>query len=179
MNVFLLDSNFETSAKYHVDKHIVKMPLEAAQLLCTALWVDKYLGFVPRALDKYDREKLKQIDKENRDFAYLPSYENHPWGIWARESLDNWIWLWNYADTLGDEYTYRYGKVHKSTQVIRSLPEPVNMEERGLRPMPQCMPDDVKIEDKFPVQAYRNYYKQYKNHLFGWKNREVPSWLNA
>lgn len=28
MNIFLLDVNFENNARCHVDKHVVKMPLE-------------------------------------------------------------------------------------------------------------------------------------------------------
>jgi hypothetical protein len=34
MNVFFLDENPKLSAQYHVDKHVVKMILETAQLLC-------------------------------------------------------------------------------------------------------------------------------------------------
>ena len=45
MNLFFLDNDLDKCAEYHVDKHIVKMPLEAAQLLCTAMWVDKYWVF--------------------------------------------------------------------------------------------------------------------------------------
>ena len=51
MNLFYLDEDLDKCAEYHVDKHIVKMPLEAAQLLCTAIWVDEVLGFTPRALN--------------------------------------------------------------------------------------------------------------------------------
>ena len=52
MNLFYLDEDLDKCAEYHVDKHIVKMPLEAAQILSTALWVDQHLGFIPRALEK-------------------------------------------------------------------------------------------------------------------------------
>ena len=31
MNLFYLDENLDKCAEYHVDKHIVKMPLEVAQ----------------------------------------------------------------------------------------------------------------------------------------------------
>lgn len=176
MNIFILDENFEECAEYHVDKHIVKMPLEAAQLLCSALWVDEYLGFIPRALDKHERETLTLArNDEPRPFPYLPSYVNHPCAIWARSSLDNWHWLWCYADALGDEYTYRYGKIHKSTQVIRELPDPRNMEQRGMRPMPQAMPDQYKVDNT--VEAYRNYYVGAKSHLASWKGREKPEWF--
>ena len=34
MNIFYLDSNPQKCAEYHCDKHVVKMILESAQLLC-------------------------------------------------------------------------------------------------------------------------------------------------
>ena len=63
MNLFYLDKNLDKCAEYHVDKHIVKMPLEVAQLLCTAIWVDRHLGFVPRALDKAESKILNDLKK--------------------------------------------------------------------------------------------------------------------
>ena len=38
MNRFLIDYNVDKIAKSLCDQHIVKMPLEEAQMLCTALW---------------------------------------------------------------------------------------------------------------------------------------------
>lgn len=35
MNIFVLDTDPEIAAILHCDKHIVKMPLETAQMLCT------------------------------------------------------------------------------------------------------------------------------------------------
>lgn len=37
MNIFMLDEDLEKNARYMVDKHVVKMPLESAQMLCSAL----------------------------------------------------------------------------------------------------------------------------------------------
>ena len=37
MNIFVLDSNPVTAAIQQLDKHVVKMPLESAQMLCSAL----------------------------------------------------------------------------------------------------------------------------------------------
>ena len=34
MNIFILDYDVKKCAQYHVDKHVVKMILETAQLLC-------------------------------------------------------------------------------------------------------------------------------------------------
>ena len=36
MNIFFLSWNPETCAQMHCDKHVVKMILETAQILCTA-----------------------------------------------------------------------------------------------------------------------------------------------
>ena len=36
MNIFYLDKNPNTAAKMMCDKHIIKMILESAQMLCTA-----------------------------------------------------------------------------------------------------------------------------------------------
>ena len=38
MNIFLLDYNIERCARYHCDKHVVKMPLETTQMLSTVHW---------------------------------------------------------------------------------------------------------------------------------------------
>ena len=51
MNLFILDNDLDKCAEYHIDKHVGKMQLEAAQLLSTALWIDEILGFVPRKLE--------------------------------------------------------------------------------------------------------------------------------
>jgi len=44
MNIFILDEDIDKCAEYHVDKHVVKMILESAQLLCTAHCFVKYIG---------------------------------------------------------------------------------------------------------------------------------------
>ena len=44
MNIFVLDRDLVKSAQAHVDKHIVKMPLETAQLLCTARRVPTWIS---------------------------------------------------------------------------------------------------------------------------------------
>ena len=121
MNLFYLDENLDKAAEYHVDKHIVKMPLEAAQILCTTIYIDKFLGYVPRALNADEREvlnkvkaEIKHLPLEERPFPYLPMMYNHPCTIWARESSSNYSWLYRHFLALGMEYNYRYGKTHAS-----------------------------------------------------------------
>jgi len=184
MNLFYLDQNLDKCAEYHVDKHIVKMPLEVAQLLCTAIWVDKHLGFVPRALDKAESKILNDLKKEIKHLPpkdrpptpYLPMMYNHPCTIWVRSSLDNFEWTHCYGNALNEEYCYRYGKRHKSVEeVINILPEPQNMERRGFTTFGLAMPDDLKDYDN-PIQSYRDYYHLDKATFAAWTGRDKPDW---
>jgi hypothetical protein len=154
MNVFLLDENPQINAKYHCDKHVVKMLLETAQLLCSA---NHLCG-----------------DSEP---PYKLSHKNHPCSIWCRASLSNYLYLCELGLELSKEYTFRYGKHHKSTDVIQwclnNLP---NIEDIGFTSPALAMPDQYKVDDF--VQSYRNYYIGEKKGFATWKNREVPYWFN-
>jgi hypothetical protein len=175
LNIFILDNDITKSAQYHVDKHVVKMPLEAAQLLSTCIWVDEALGCAPYALNKDEREALREFVVETPGI-YKPTHVNHPCAIWARMSLQNYQYLYEYTLALGDEYTYRYGKEHKSVSIARGLYPPLKAPNAGLTPFAQAMPEEYKALDA--VEAYRTYYLREKSHIFSWKNREVPPWID-
>ena len=186
MNLFYLDKNFDKCAEYHVDKHIVKMPLEVAQLLCTAIWVDKHLGFVPRALDKAESKILNDLKKEIKHLPlkdrpltpYLPMMYNHPCTIWVRSSLDNFEWTHCYGNALNEEYYYRYNKRHKSVEeVINQLPEPQNLPRKGFTTFGLAMPDVLKDYDN-PIQSYRDFYHLDKATFAVWTGRDKPDWWN-
>ena len=152
MNIFYLDKDLQECAKAHLDRHVVKMITEYAQLLSTA------------------------VRESGIDAGYKTTHKNHPSAVWTRESLDNWPWLRDLAGALNDEYMYRYEHVenHKAYDVILALPLP-NIPSIGITPFRLAMPDDVKVED--PVESYRNYYNKYKQHIATWKNREEPVWF--
>jgi hypothetical protein len=81
------------------------------------------------------------------------------------------------AVCLGDEYTFRYGKVHKSIGVVESLPWPSGVPDGVFTEPPKCVHDDFKsIEDT--VVAYRAYYNRDKAYMCTWKKRPVPEWFN-
>lgn len=172
MNLFILDYDLDKLAEYHVDRHVVKMILEAAQLLCSAHWVAQSLGDVPRKLTS---EELKLVKATVTPEFYGFTHPNHPCAIWTRSSQDNYDYTACYAYALNDEYGYRYGKSHKSVGVVSSLPSP-ELSNRGLTPFAQAMPDQYK--HKCAVTAYRQYYAAEKSHLFAWKNRSRPEWLS-
>ena len=160
MNIFVLDTDVEKAAKWHVDRHVVKMPLETAQMLCTAR---HELGEAPERI------------------PYRKAYVNHPCTIWARESYANYKWLCNMGIELCKEYNYRYGKVHKCQAVIedciKNTPVHNVFEYLELTEYAQAMDEEYKLSD--PVLAYRKYYKLGKAHLHDWKYRDVPEWINA
>lgn len=147
----------EKAAKYHVDKHIVKMPLETAQLLCTV-------------------HHLSGTD--SKEIPYRATHKNHPSAKWARKSLSNYIWLVMLGLEICKEYTHRYGKTHKCEAVIQwcKMHTP-NIPEIGFTPFALAMPEECKKDDR--IEAYREYYRKKKSHLFSWKNREKPYWLEV
>ena len=183
MNLFYLDDDLDKCAEAHVDKHIVKMPLEVAQILCTTIWIDRHLGFVPRELNKEERDHLNQLKNEIKHLPseerpltpYLPMMYNHPCTIWARSSLDNHEWTHCYGNALGEEYRYRYGKQHKSVTVINNLPDPIDLERVGFTTFGLAMPDILKDYEN-PIQSYRDYYHLDKATFASWTGRPTPAW---
>lgn len=154
MNIFVLDTNPKKCAEYHNDKHVVKMILETAQLLCGVHWV---LG---------------------GEAPYKLSHKNHPCAIWARECIENYIWLCDLGLELSAEYTHRYGKRHKSEDIIEwcLMNQPDLRDNGDITEFAVAMPDECKNDDI--VQAYRTYYMVEKRNIAVWKNRQVPEWFN-
>ena len=136
MNIFYLHQNPEKAARYQYNKHVVKMILESAQMLCTA----------------------HHVYGNPDDAPYKQAHLNHPSTIWTRESRPNYFWLYEHMITLGQEYTKRYGKIHTTIDKCRFAlsfcPDGITSEQ--FTEPPQCMPD--KYKDDCSMQAYWNYY---------------------
>ena len=158
MNIFYFDECPVVSAEAQPDKMLVKMPLETAQMLCTA----------HRALDGDEYADEHGLYKE--------AYKNHPCTIWARESRGNYEWLYIHFLALAMEYTYRYGKEHLSyTKLHEPLEKhPDNINKGDMTPLAQAMPDEYKNDN--PIVAYRDYVIHEKHYAKWEKNREKPKW---
>lgn len=154
MNIFWLSPNLTEACRWHVDSHVIKMPLEHCQLLSTAI-------------------HLSTTKVSPKTKIYKPTHANHPCSIWVRESLENWLLLRDFTLCLCKEYSFRYGRVHACQSVAENLPVP-KLPSLGVTPLPLAMPDDVRNEDAF--QAYRNLYTVHKRHLLKWKKRPRPTW---
>lgn len=160
VNIFAVNECPVKSARDLCDQHIVKMPLESAQMVCTNLAL---LG-------------LKH--------QYKPCFQNHPCTIWARQSSENLSWLLSHGLALCYTYTIRFGKMHKCQSVLQSASKTlhnafleglVSFPTKGLTKFAQAMPDQFKCEDS--VTAYRNYYKGAKLAFARWRYGGKPAWL--
>jgi len=155
MNIFLLDTDIKKCAKYHCDKHVIKMLLEGVQILCTVC----------------SRNGIK--------VPYRATHHQHPCVLWAGESIQNWRWLKRLVIALNEEYKYRYHKKinHKSFTVATGLLEP-RLANIGLTEFYQAMPQEFHVLGD-PVTAYRRYYICSKKSIAKWTNRRVPRWFNC
>ena len=156
MNIFVVDHDPFVAAKMLCDKHVVKMILETAQLLSTA----HHLTGSPLAC------KL-----------YKMTHKNHPSAVWVRSSKGNYRWALAHLKGLLKEYTFRYNKIHKTSNLLSSLESvPDLIDQEDLTEPPQCMYDDCRHPDV--VHAYRLYYLTRQQEIdMRWTKRDKPNWL--
>ena len=194
MNIFYLNNDPFLCAQAHVDKHVVKMILEYAQLLSTAHRVldgeqyteKKYvLGSFPARWRNIKRWKL--ANEYHDKMLYKATHIMHPSAVWVRQSDKNYNWLANVLLYLCEEYTHRYGRYHKidganrpgdgiSFILYKNLPK--NIPNAEFTEPPQAMPDIYKSSES-AIVAYRNYYIGGKARFATWKNREIAEWFVA
>ena len=176
MNIFFLDLNPKKAAGYHCDKHVVKMILESAQLLCTA---HRLLdGIEVKELSKSGRNIKRWRLPDWRDqIFYGATHYNHPCATWARTSIKNYTWLNNLFQELCKEYTRRYHKNHLCEEkFIDTLWVPPDaMPKLEFTEPPQAMTDRCKIPGDV-VAAYRKYYILEKHEIAVWNHSEIPDW---
>jgi len=176
MNIFVLSESPLKSAHHMCDKHIVKMPVETAQMLSTIhrmLDGEEYVDYsktgrrIRRWTHPYDE------DMPDGKFLYHATMMNHPCTIWARETLGNYLWLVSHGLELCREYTRRYDRRHASESIIEfcnySWPKNIDRDTYHKEtPFAQAMPDEYKVEGD-AVSAYRKYYIGEKAKFARWK----------
>jgi len=179
INIFYVDEDPMDAAQALVDKHVVKMILESAQLLSTA----------HRVLDGVEIEGKSATGRKARrwilpdardDVLYSATHINHPSAVWCRTSVRNYDWLVDHFYALMREYNHRYNKTHKCygelSYMLQSPPH--NLKAWEWTEMPSCMAEEYIIS-KDPIINYRNYYREGKKNLHKWTNRQPPEWINA
>ena len=146
MNIFYLDKDPKLAAIYQYNKHVVKMILESAQMLCTA-------------------HHCYGSAEQKANVPYKQAHLNHPSTIWARQSKSTYMWLYDHMMALGTEYYVRYGKTHltitKCKEFLATPPKHIQGDEWSQPP--QAMPDEYKHKDS--IIAYWQYYINDKSHI--------------
>jgi hypothetical protein len=151
MNIFVLDEDPERAARDLCDQHVVKMVVESAQILSTALW------------------------HHGVEAPYKPTHARHPCVLWAGAARPNFGWLAAHGLAMSDEYTRRYKRTHSSTAVVcycASLAGAIPDAEATA--FVQAMPESFKGSDA--VRAYRTYYIEDKARFARWAYCDPPSW---
>lgn len=164
MNIFTLDQMPVLAAQYHCDRHVCKMVIEAAQLICTALI---HQGIPSKPTD--------DIQWQPNTIGYKATHSNHPCSLWVRKDPANMAWLFEHFQELCAEYTRRYQRVHlvekKMQQIYHYKPAASSSNHT---PFAQAMPDVYKQDDA--VLAYRAYYIGDKARFAKWKLGNIPFW---
>lgn len=155
MNIFYLHEDPKISARMLCDQHILKMGIESAQMLSTAHWMTG--GAAP----------------------YKKAHINHPSTKWTRDSIQHYRWLAIHAKAILEEYTKRYGKIHKTEQIVDwlILNEPTLKNVKFIPP-PQCMPEEYKHFNT--ITAYRTFYVKDKLAIKKLKyvKAKAPAWID-
>ena len=180
MNIFYLDKTPSICSEMHLDKHVVKMILEYAQLLSTAHRIldgKEYLGKTESGRN-IKRWKLDDFELEN--ILFKASHINHPSAIWCRANTQNYMWLAELLECTCVEYTHRYGKIHsvEKSGLMQILKNnfPKNISSGSFTEPTPAMPDDCKIPGD-SIASYKKYYIEKKKHFAKWTKRNIPEWF--
>tara|TARA_R110002110_G_scaffold257014_1_gene472978 strand:+ start:4716 stop:5180 length:465 start_codon:yes stop_codon:yes gene_type:complete len=153
MNIFVLHKDPQKAASMACDRHVVKMILETAQMMCTV------------------------VASYGHDTPYRPTHAKHPCTVWAAQSRANWDWLTEYGMELCAEYTKRYSKTHKSQSIIEwCAMTHIDLPDIPQTPFAQAMPPQYRND--CVVTAYRAYYHGEKAGFATWKT-QAPDWWRA
>lgn len=156
MNIFTSDPDPRVSATNLDDKRVIKMILESAQMLCTAL-------------HHHGAGHLAE---------YKPTHKNHPANVWCRETRMNYGWLLMHFAALSQEYTYRTGKSHKSFTLFPDLYRGTQFIPTGeLTAFVNCAArKDMNIDYKHITDAHEAYRLYLAER---WANDKIaPKWTN-
>lgn len=190
MNLFILSSDPKEAAQAHADKHVVKMILEACQMLYSAHWVAAYpeLLYNKSAIAISKAQKLLPLPSsmltaptmKNSVFqGYRPVHLHHPCTKWIRASKANYEWAALLATAIGEEYTFRYSKEHSCAEHVRwLLANPPDIPDLPLQTFAIAMKNEYKISDD-PIECYRHYYCTSKEErgLLQYTKREKPTFI--
>tara|TARA_Y100000992_G_scaffold158474_1_gene106073 strand:+ start:40 stop:633 length:594 start_codon:yes stop_codon:yes gene_type:complete len=182
VNIFYLHKDPIVSAEMSCDKHVVKMILESAQLLCTCHRVQDGTEYYGKTANGRKIKRWKHPNPNLEPILYKAGWVKHPSTIWLFESAYNYMWLYKHMMALNDEYKKRYNHtkdhvaIQKLGQILSSPPKNALINKIATDPQP-AMPDECKVPGD-SIASYRKYYIMKKARFATWKNRVPPKWFS-
>ena len=164
MNIFVTSKCPIESADNLCNKRTIKMILESAQMLSTAirLTLDSSL---------YDDKIL-----------YKATHQNHPCSLWVRESYENFIWLCRHAKQMNKNYRSISGKDHKSMDIIHyceRLSGRINYSI--ITPFTNCTKDfknEINVHDAYKKQMCKKWSEDKTPPKFTYSGKTPEFWSN-
>lgn len=154
MNIFVTSSNAIKSALALDDVRVNKMIIETAQLLSTAIRCS------PGG------------DKILNGELYAITHRNHPCAVWARESRDNFNWLYEHGTALAAMFRLKTYKIHACQRIIENAIHHIHVIPNSYStPFVNCTPF------KDPKDT-RTIYEKYRAYLIDKWNNDIrpPKW---
>lgn len=153
MNIFFTSADPKECARALDDKRLVKMAVESAQMLSTAVAIH---GGKP---------------------SYKVAWKNHPCTLWTAETRSNFMWHVQLLIHMGLEFEYRYGKKHKSAELAMRFAEQSHVVPDGpLTTFPNCsLRKDLADVFEAYKEGFRTKWSQDKRPP-RWTNRTPPTW---
>tara|TARA_Y100001970_G_scaffold52693_3_gene66664 strand:- start:16603 stop:17118 length:516 start_codon:yes stop_codon:yes gene_type:complete len=159
MNIFAIEGtgnniDWVKSAQSQDNYRVVKMILESCQMLCTVL----------------NEQAGEQIT------PYRSTHKHHPSTKWVCNSSANFEALVEHTMAMLEEYTERFGKIHKCLYVLEKcmdLYDPSLFPSSEPTRLPLAMPYEFHSDNI--VESYRKFYAS-KPRMRYPKNK-IPQWF--
>lgn len=146
MNLFLFHACPELCAKQYPKTYVIKMILEYAQMLCTALYVLEFeaeypdVAYKPKTLTQAGFEFEEFCSQECGRKPYAPTHLHHPMTIWVRSRRENFAFTSTLALALCKRFLDNSGKQH-ATQPLLTWIHRTYVVENTFLPFPTCLPN--------------------------------------
>jgi len=160
VNVFATSPDPTQSARVLADQHVVKMPIEAAQVLGTVL---RQAGAVDTALAGV-------------------THARHPCTLWAGSSREAARWLLLHGLALCEEYSRRFGRPHGVLPRLQAAELYLELlPDAPIPPFPQVMDeahqgDDAHVAYRACLQAKYSAWAE-GGRPARYTDAEAPAWL--
>jgi hypothetical protein len=163
VNFFYLDKDPKKCAKYYCNKHVLKIPIEIAQIL----------------------SKIHYDLNSNIDYSKIyknSTVVNNSIGPyqWIKESYDNYIWACDLGLNLINEYKLRYKKDHHKTEIILQFlfNNPPKLSKKGITKFIGTNKYDMfQFISRDPVICARYNYAEMKCANDKWQEATPPDWF--